>query len=129
MNVTSSVVLAMVCISGRSIAQPCDVIRRIRWRWRHRRRFLKSNIDVIAIGSRIILVAHHCNRGSAHWSRTQDVNYVGRGECKSRVEGTMQVVSAFLMKNGEVPSAPQRSWPIKARPSDFLSIVATATMN
>ena len=41
----------------------------------------------------------------------------------------MQVVSAFLMKNGDVPSAPQRSWPIKARPSDFLSIVATTTMN
>ena len=39
----------------------------------------------------------------------------------------MQVVSAFLMKNGEVPSAPQRSWPIKARPSDFLSIVATGS--
>jgi hypothetical protein len=40
---------------------------------------LKSKIDVIAIDSRIILVAHHGNRGSTHRSRPEDVNYVGRG--------------------------------------------------
>src|SRR6185503_11108126 len=43
--------------------------------------------------------------------------------------GTAQVVSAFFTKKGDVPSAPHKSWPTKARPLDILLTVATGVMN